>query len=295
MENLELYEKVRAVPEIARKEIKGGRLKGMTDINPMWRIKTLTEQFGVCGIGWKPEIIRTWLDVGVGNEVVANVEIKLYVKVDGVWSDGIPGVGGSRFVAKETSGLFTDDEAYKKAYTDALSVACKSLGIGADVYWEKDSTKYDTDNSPYLLWGKRKGENGMSADQIAMELESQGIHIDAINEADIFFEIDSQYRNAIKHLKTKSKDILSESLSKQELHDLRQDIAKEVLRGFDYTGDSSKLAKIVDKYKKQIATLNAKLKDSKAHNRAENRVLDRVQKIKDIKLGTFLNRKNNNL
>lgn len=142
MENLELYEKVRAVPEIARKEIKGGRLKGMTDINPMWRIKTLTEQFGVCGIGWKPEIIRTWLDTGVGNEVVANVEIKLYVKVDGVWSDGIPGVGGSRFVAKETSGLFTDDEAYKKAYTDALSVACKSLGIGADVYWEKDSTKY---------------------------------------------------------------------------------------------------------------------------------------------------------
>lgn len=113
MENLELYEKVRAVPEIARKEIKGGRLKGMTDINPMWRIKTLTEQFGVCGIGWKPEIVRTWLDVGVGNEVVANVEIKLYVKVDGVWSDGIPGVGGSRFVAKETGGLFTDDEAYK--------------------------------------------------------------------------------------------------------------------------------------------------------------------------------------
>lgn len=142
MENLELYEKVRAVPEIARKEIKGGRLKGMTDINPMWRIKTLTEQFGVCGIGWKPEIVRTWLDVGVGSEVVANVEIKLYVKVDGVWSDGIPGVGGSRFVAKETGGLFTDDEAYKKAYTDALSVACKSLGIGADVYWEKDSTKY---------------------------------------------------------------------------------------------------------------------------------------------------------
>lgn len=153
MGNLELYEKVRAVPENARKEIKGGRLKGMTDINPMWRIKTLTEQFGVCGIGWKPEIVRTWLDVGVGNEVVANVEIKLYVKVDGVWSDGIPGVGGSRFVAKETGGLFTDDEAYKKAYTDALSVACKSLGIGADIYWEKDSTKYSPTDD-----GQSKGE-----------------------------------------------------------------------------------------------------------------------------------------
>ena len=28
------------------------------------------------------------------------------------------------------------------ALTDALSVACKALGIGADVYFEKDVTKY---------------------------------------------------------------------------------------------------------------------------------------------------------
>ena len=126
MENLEIYEKVREVPDKAKKKIEGGRLKGMTDINPMWRIKTLTEQFGVCGIGWKSEIVRTWLENGVNNEVVASVEIKLYVKVDGVWSDGIPGIGGSKFVSKESSGLYTDDEHYKKAYTDALSVACKA-------------------------------------------------------------------------------------------------------------------------------------------------------------------------
>jgi uncharacterized protein with PIN domain len=29
------------------------------------------------------------------------------------------------------------------AYTDAISVACKLLGFGADVYWAKDNTKYD--------------------------------------------------------------------------------------------------------------------------------------------------------
>jgi hypothetical protein len=29
------------------------------------------------------------------------------------------------------------------AYTDAISVACKMLGVGADVYWDKDTTKYD--------------------------------------------------------------------------------------------------------------------------------------------------------
>ena len=32
------------------------------------------------------------------------------------------------------------------AYTDAISVACKALGIGADVYFEKDA---DSKYSPY--------------------------------------------------------------------------------------------------------------------------------------------------
>lgn len=38
MENLDLYQKVRSVPDSAKKTIKGGRTSGMTDINPMWRI-----------------------------------------------------------------------------------------------------------------------------------------------------------------------------------------------------------------------------------------------------------------
>lgn len=143
MDNLELYNKVRNVPQEAKKEIKGGRLKGMTDINPMWRIKTLTEQFGICGTGWKTEIVNKWLDEGANGEIIANVEIKLYVKVQEQWSDGIPGIGGSKFTSKESNSIYTDDECYKKAYTDACSVACKNLGIGADVYFEKDSTKYD--------------------------------------------------------------------------------------------------------------------------------------------------------
>ncbi len=147
MDNLELYNKVRGVPDNAKKPIQAGRQKGKTDINPMWRIKTLTEQFGVCGIGWKTEIKRTWLESGANGEIAAHVEIELYVKVNGEWSAAIPGLGGSMFVAKETNGMYTDDDAYKKAYTDAISVACKALGIAADVYYEKDATKYDARNT----------------------------------------------------------------------------------------------------------------------------------------------------
>lgn len=143
MDNLELYNKVRSVPATAKKTIEAGRQAGKTDINPMWSIKTLTEQFGPCGIGWKTKILRTWLESGANDEVAAHVEIELYVKIDGAWSEAIPGLGGSMFVAKERNGMYTDDDAYKKAYTDAISVACKALGIAADVYYEKDATKYD--------------------------------------------------------------------------------------------------------------------------------------------------------
>ena len=138
---MDLYEKFRSVPETAKREIAAGRLKGKTDINPMWRIKALTEAFGPCGIGWKYKIIREWIEAGANGEIAAFMDIELFYKLDGQWSEAIPGTGGSAFVAKERAGLYTSDECYKMALTDAISVACKALGIGADVYWQADSTK----------------------------------------------------------------------------------------------------------------------------------------------------------
>lgn len=142
-ENLAIYNKGRAVPQEALKPIGGGRLKGMTNINSMWRIKKLTELFGPVGIGWKTVTLSEDVVPGHDGEQVVNTRIALYVKVDGVWSEPIEGSGGAKLVVKETGGLFTDDEAFKKAFTDALSVACKFLGIGADIYFEQDCSKYD--------------------------------------------------------------------------------------------------------------------------------------------------------
>lgn len=142
MDNLELYNKYAEVPKEAQKEIKAGRLKGMTDINPMWRIKCLTEEFGVCGIGWYPKIVDKRIEEGANGVMVATVEIELYIKRDNEWLQPISGIGGATFVAKESSGLYTSDEAYKMAYTDALSVCCKMLGIGANVYWSAGRSKY---------------------------------------------------------------------------------------------------------------------------------------------------------
>lgn len=143
MDNLAIYNAVRSVPDSAKRQIGAGRLKGKTDINPMWRLKTLTEQFGPCGIGWKYVITDKRLEQGADGEVAAFLDIDLFVKVDGAWSDAIPGTGGSAFVAKEKNGPYTSDECFKMALTDAISVACKALGFGADVYWEADRSKYD--------------------------------------------------------------------------------------------------------------------------------------------------------
>ena len=142
MSNLDLYNALRTPPKEALKEIKGGRMNGKTDINPMWRIKALTERFGPCGVGWYYNITRQWIEPGAAGEAAAFCNIELYIKQDGEWSKAIPGTGGSAFVTKENKGLYTSDECYKMALTDALSVACKALGVAADVYWDKDPTKY---------------------------------------------------------------------------------------------------------------------------------------------------------
>lgn len=160
MKGLELYEKVRSVPEEAKDPIKGGRLAGMTNIKPMWRIKVLTEQFGPCGLGWYIEPTGRWIEEGAKGEKIASVSVNLFVKYGDEWSKPIHGIGGSRFVAGEKGGLYTSDECYKMALTDAISVACKHLGIGADVYYKADRTKYsDSPNDGAPQSNKPKSDN----------------------------------------------------------------------------------------------------------------------------------------
>ena len=47
MNNLDIYEKVRSVPDTACRKITGGRLNGKTDINPMWRSLDRVESAGI--------------------------------------------------------------------------------------------------------------------------------------------------------------------------------------------------------------------------------------------------------
>lgn len=147
-QNLAIYEQAREVPESAIKPIVNGRLKGKSDINPVYRIKRMTEIFGPCGIGWRYEIVKQWLET-YGNEVKAFTHINLYIKWEGEWSEAIPGIGGAAFVSMESKGAYVSDECYKMSLTDAMSVAMKALGIAADIYWAKDGNNLNPGDSKY--------------------------------------------------------------------------------------------------------------------------------------------------
>jgi len=151
-ENLATWNALCRPPADALKKIGGGRLSGMTDINPQWRLQMMTEKFGPIGIGWYYEKQAHWTEQGsplpgvepsVQGELMCFVDINLYVKEGDGWSAPIFGSGGSKLIEKEKNHYYNNDEGYKMATTDALSVAMKELGVAADIYkglW--DGSKY---------------------------------------------------------------------------------------------------------------------------------------------------------
>ena len=109
----------------------------------------MTEEYGLCGIGWKFELVRRWTEPGPDGQVFAFVDVNVYLRIGDQWSEPIPGTGGNMLVEKETAGLHANDEAFKMATTDALSTALKMVGVGADVYrnlW--DGSKYQRTSAP---------------------------------------------------------------------------------------------------------------------------------------------------
>ena len=204
MDELRIYDRAKSVPASAKKSIQAGRLKGMTDISPMWRIRVLTELFGPCGIGWwynitHKEIVRD----DRTNQVAAFVDIMLYYvdPASGKESHGIPGTGGATFVAQERNGPYMSDECFKMALTDAISVAAKALGVGADVYWEAGS-KYasiDHDDAPPIPPEQAEYYAAMEKAKaiIARVVDAESANVESLNFKDIRHAMTSQRDSAM--------------------------------------------------------------------------------------------------
>lgn len=140
----EHYEALRRPPKDALRTIEFGPLKGKSDINPQWKYEAMTEEFGLCGIGWKFEIAdKETVPVTQTGEVMIFVVVNLYVKDGESWSSPIPGCGGDFLIKKDKNGIHGNDEGLKMAITDALGNAAKMVGVAADVYRGKFDTKFN--------------------------------------------------------------------------------------------------------------------------------------------------------
>jgi ribosome-binding protein aMBF1 (putative translation factor) len=213
VDNLSIFNQVKNVPPEAQRVITGGRLTGFTEINPMWRIEKLTEIFGPAGFGWYYEITEKRIEEGAEGEKTVFVDINLYVKQGNEWSKPIQGTGGSMLVAKEKGGMYTSDECFKMALTDAISVACKALGFGADIYAKKDRSKYNG-------WQPQDNRKQQSNKDQVTEAQKQAIRTQ-IKKLGMKEEV------LLQSIKAKSLD----SLTKQQASDLITKLDMQLKKG----------------------------------------------------------------
>lgn len=119
-----------------------------TALKPIWVEKRLTEMFGPVGIGWGNGEPRFQLVHGENKEVLVYCWVECWHTSP---SNTFWGVGGDKVVTyikantqyNRPERWENDDEAFKKATTDAIMNAFKLTGVGADIHMGQfDDSKY---------------------------------------------------------------------------------------------------------------------------------------------------------
>jgi len=122
-------------PKFTKKINKG--FGDLTTIDPMWQIGKMTEVFGPVGIGWN------WVAKYHYTDTLVFCEVSMKVKhTSNNYIGEFYGPVSSVQSLKKGNGKL-DDEAPKKAMTDALTKCMSHLGMSADVFLGlHDSSKY---------------------------------------------------------------------------------------------------------------------------------------------------------
>ena len=172
-----------------------------------------------------------------------------------------------------------DDNSYAMS---VLSIMRRYMhGVNLQGIQSEIQYKFDKKNSINLVWGAKTG--GQSPDVIAQELQSYGIEIKAINEAEQFFEMLEIYEHAKEQVNKRAEKIMLTAYGSQtEIEQLRQQIARDVLMAYDEKGTPSKYAKLVEKYTKKIADLKKDLSTAYKRNTLTNRIIDGAAYLRDV-------------
>ena len=206
--NLELWSALeRTDPAHTKSFSRAGGFRG-TAMRPIFNIKRMTEQFGPCGIGWgmtKPE----FQTVNGDGELLVFCTVAIW---HGARENLVYGVGGDKVVTKRRDGSFNNDEAFKSAFTDAVSNSMKNLGVGADIHMGLfDDEKYVRDlgrefnqdepdiRTRFFEDAKLAISNHVDATALKAWGDANGSHLDAL-PTDQAEHLRKQYKARMKAL-----------------------------------------------------------------------------------------------
>lgn len=142
--NLALWDRLgKTDPKHTKAFSRAGGFRG-TAIKPIYTTQKMTEEFGPAGQGWGMGEPSFQVVPGSDGQVAVFCTVALwYVTAESGDPCTVYGVGGDMVVVKQKDFLRTDDEAFKKAFTDAIGNAMKHLGMSADVHMGLfDDSKY---------------------------------------------------------------------------------------------------------------------------------------------------------
>jgi hypothetical protein len=179
------WTRVCRVPNNFLKKIGFGALKGKSDISPQWRIKAMTEVYGMCGEGWYHECKSRWTERCDNGEMLVFCEVNVFTRDDGgEWSKPVVGFGGNKIIELAKGSPKPSDEGWKMAYTDALGTALKSIGVASEIYEGNfDGSKYASavNATPQLPTEAEVrhwiGDNGKTKDEVLNYVAGLGCDI----------------------------------------------------------------------------------------------------------------------
>lgn len=186
--NLAIWDKLGKTDPAHTKGFKrGGGFTG-TAIKPIYTEQKMTEQFGPVGTGWGFSEPKFQLVPGENKELLVYCWLTLWYVLDGKRSGDIPGVGGDKVIGYIKANVQynrperweNDDEAFKKAFTDAIGNAMKHLGMSADVHMGL------FDDSKYVAEVERELSQGPAFTQPQPKAASRELHqsmLDKVIEA----------------------------------------------------------------------------------------------------------------
>ena len=201
MGNTEIWQRLAKTDPAHTKEFqRAGGFKGKA-IKPIYTELKMTEEFGPCGIGWginKPEFTL----LPTGDEVLVYCTVSVWYELDGKRGE-LTGVGGDVAVKKFASGkVVADDEAFKKAFTDAIGNAMKHLGMSADVHMgQHEDSKYVTALKKELE-DKAAGPEDRSNQQICDDFLDL---VRDITDRDEYIEAWNSQKTALKRIQRNEK------------------------------------------------------------------------------------------